>query len=181
MGEFEKDLIDGCRRGEHRAWATLVERVSPLIFATCRSYRIDAQTAEDVAQTVLTALLKSLDNVREPGAIWGWISTSTARECTRVIRQTARSSQVAANAAAEAGAPSIPDVDHLEELARVRAAVTELGGRCRELLELLYLRTQQSDYETIADELKIPIGSIGPTRQRCLSKLLALLEPPPMP
>jgi DNA-directed RNA polymerase specialized sigma24 family protein len=57
----------------------------------------------------------------------------------------------------------------------VRRAVAQLPPRCRELLGVL-ASDDCLDYRSVSCLLRVPIGSIGPTRGRCLQKLRAILE-----
>jgi DNA-directed RNA polymerase specialized sigma24 family protein len=64
----------------------------------------------------------------------------------------------------------------LEQQSQVRAAIECLGEPCRELLTLLFYADPRPAYSEIAQSLTLPEGSIGPTRSRCLEKLMKILE-----
>jgi DNA-directed RNA polymerase specialized sigma24 family protein len=49
--------------------------------------------------------------------------------------------------------------------------LSTLDERCRQLLLALYFETEQPSYAQVADHLKMPVGSIGPTRARCLEHM----------
>jgi hypothetical protein len=51
-----------------------------------------------------------------------------------------------------------------------------IGERCRELLLTLYFQPERSSYAGAAARLGVPIGSIGPTRARCLNCLKQVLS-----
>jgi len=63
----------------------------------------------------------------------------------------------------------------LEEQHRIRTALAGLDPRCQKLLTMLYYETEPPPYSEIAAILGTPEGSIGPTRARCLKKLLKLV------
>jgi RNA polymerase sigma factor (sigma-70 family) len=173
MSDADSELIAACQLRDPRAWATLVDRASPLVFAIARRCGLTDTDAEDVAQAVFTALLGSLESLRDPRAFWGWLATTTRREAVRVSQRRRREA-TGADAESAAAAPGTGD---LEELAAVRRALGDLGGRCRDLLEALFFRSDGADYDAIARALDLPVGSIGPTRRRCLAKLMELLSP----
>ena len=83
-------LVTRARTGDEQAWDALVERYAPLIWSTCRRYRLGDADAGDAAQHVWLPLLNHLDHLRDPAALPGWLSTTARRECSRVRRAAAR-------------------------------------------------------------------------------------------
>jgi RNA polymerase sigma factor (sigma-70 family) len=169
------DLVARARRGDKRAWDALVDRYAPLIWFICRGYRLSREDAEDVAQNVWMYLVENLDKVRTPAAIPGWLTTATRWECARVQRRAAHQPC----AAGHVDASALPDeqaVSAEQELvaAERHDALHEALGRmapgCRRLLELL-IADPPVPYAEISTRLGISVGSIGPTRARCLDKL----------
>src|SRR5262249_30149783 len=79
-------LVARARGGDKRAWDALVERYAPLIWASCRKYRRGRADADDVGQSVWLRLVDHLDQIREPTALPGWLTTTTRRECGRLVR-----------------------------------------------------------------------------------------------
>ena len=78
-------------------------------------------------------------------------------------------------------APRLPDQRSAESSAvehdarhRLWAAVDELPERCRRLLRVVAFENRP-DYARLATDLGMPVGSIGPTRGRCLAKLRVAL------
>jgi RNA polymerase sigma factor (sigma-70 family) len=169
------DLVMRARDGDKHAWDALVERYAALIWSICRSYRLGSSDAEDVAQGVWLALVGQLDNIRDPVAIGGWLATTTRRECCRVLHA-ARQSQAAWQALC---AETVPDEQAqaaeqellaAERQAALREAFAHLGPRDQQLLVIL-AADPPVPYAEISARLGIPVGSIGPTRSRCLDKL----------
>jgi len=169
------DLVARARTGDKQAWDTLVDRYSPLIWSICRSHRLGAADAEDVGQTVWLHLVDQLDRIRDPAALPGWLATATRRECLRVRR--AARGPLAAGYAPDA--ETLPDeqtetAEHellaAERDAALREALQELPP-CGQRLILLLIEDPPVSYAEISARLGIPVGSIGPTRRRCLDKL----------
>ena len=168
-------LVERARNGDKQAWDALIERYAPLVWSICRQHRLDGADTADVGQNVWLKLVEQLDRIRDPAALPGWLATTTRRECWRVLR--------AAHGPEAAGygldAENIPDRQcgmAEDELLRAErnAALREAFGRlpaCSQQLLVLLMADPPVPYAEISDRLGIPIGSIGPTRRRCLEKL----------
>ena len=183
------------RQGDATAWDGLVERFLPLVCAVIARHRFRGADAEDVNQTVWLRLVEHLDDLHEPAALPGWIVTTTSRECRRTMDRARRAtptdpldSPVLDTADDAFGARESADLDadllRLEQQHALREALAELAEDRRELL-LLLLRDPPVPYREISALLRIPVGSIGPTRARALEQLRhtpalqALLEDTP--
>ena len=169
------DLVTRARKGDKQAWDALVERYAPLIWSICRRYRLADADAEDVGQGVWLQLVDQLDKIRDPAALPGWLATTTRRECARVAR-TVRGPHAAGDALY---AETIPDdqaqmaeqqVLVAERHAALREAFAHLPTCDQQLIALL-IQDPPVPYAEISARLRIPVGSIGPTRGRCLDKL----------
>jgi RNA polymerase sigma factor (sigma-70 family) len=146
------------------------------VWSVLRSYRLDDATAADVFQTVWLRLVEQVDRIRDPERLAAWLATTARREALRVLRRGAREAPTEAvpdYAEPFAVAPG-DDLMAAEEHRAVLAAFAQLPESCQTLLRLL-TADPPLDYRTIADLVDRPIGSIGPTRQRCLDRLRALL------
>jgi len=169
------DLVTRARDGDKRAWDALVERYAPLIWSICSRHCLGGADAEDVGQNVWLQLVDQLDNIRDPAALPGWLATTTRRECLRVLR--AIRGPHAARYALDA--EIIPDdqarlADQELIVAEQRAALREAFTRlspCYQQLIAALIQDPPVPYAEISARLGIPIGSIGPTRSRCLNRL----------
>ena len=169
------DLVTRARNGDQQAWDALVERYAPLIWSICRRYRLAGADAEDVGQSVWLQLVDHLGKIRDPAALPGWLATTTRRECLRV-RRAARGPPAAGSCAGRrehpgrAGRTAEQELLRAERHAALREAFTHLPLRCQQLIALL-IEDPPVPYAEISATLGIPVGSIGPTRRRCLDKL----------
>jgi RNA polymerase sigma factor (sigma-70 family) len=169
------DLVMRARNGDQHAWDALVERYAPLIWSICRRYRLGSADAEDVNQSVWLTLVDQLAALREPAALPGWLATTTQRECGRVLRA-ARKPQTgwyvldAEDIADEQAVTAEEELLQAERHAALREAFTYLPPSCQQLIAML-IQDPPVPYAQISAELGIPVGSIGPTRRRCLEKL----------
>jgi RNA polymerase sigma factor (sigma-70 family) len=183
------DLVASARDGDVRAWDALVERYTPLIWSICRKYRLDRADADDVGQSVWLHLVDQLGKIREPAALAGWLATTTRRECGRLVRAARGPHAAAYELDAENMADARSDVAEQEVLAAerhaaLREAYAQLPTDCQRLVAML-TADPPVPYAQISATLAMPIGSIGPTRSRCLDRIrrypaiAALMNPTP--
>lgn len=173
MSDHDLQLIERCVGGDARAWTELVGRFAGLVFAVARRHGLREDQCEDVAQSVFSSLARRIDRLRDPGALPKWLITSATRESWRVDRVARRAARSMVEDTTIA--PSDESLQRLELAHRVRVALDDLGGRCRDLLLALFVETSEPNYQQISERLGIAVGSIGPTRARCIAKLVELL------
>jgi RNA polymerase sigma factor (sigma-70 family) len=189
MEQSDEELLLACRKGDEAAWETLVERFQRLIYAIPRRAGLNEDLAAEVFQEVWTTLLEKLDDINQPDRLQAWLVTTARRKTWRLISREnamAKSYRVGdgddeTEDAELAGLPDhAPLADEvllqLEEQHRVRLALDSLDERCRTLLNLLFYTSEPPPYAEIAAATGTTEGSIGPTRARCLQKLLRALE-----
>ena len=174
------ELLDGCRRGDARAWEALVSRFERLVYAIPRRSGLSDELAADVFQHVFTALFENLGRIEDPQRLTGWLATTARRESWRLSRQAGRQAAAdiddeAAQVGDTAALPGEALID-LERQHAVRTAVARLDTRCARLIRMLFYAEPAPPYAVIAVDLGVPEGSIGPTRARCLRKLREILE-----
>lgn len=168
------DLLSAASQGDQASWNALVERYLPLVYSVARRYRLTDEDAADVSQTLWLRLLENLDSIREPRALPSWIITTTKREALRVLAARQRATPV--DAINGFDTTSLDGPEHDADLLRaerhqaLRDGLAELAPEDRELI-LLFIADPPLSYRQIASRLGIPVGSVGPTRGRCLNKL----------
>lgn len=161
--------------GDQEAWNEIVDRYSPLVWSICRRYELSRQDIDDVGQSIWLLLVENIRGLREPAALPGWIATATRRECLRILRAVRRQDPDGLPAE-DLMPPDLSDTMIEEELfvaqrnIALRAAFAELPQGCHDLLSIL-MTDPPIGYAQISESLKIPVGSIGPTRARCLQRL----------
>jgi len=150
--------------------------LTPLVLSVVRRHRLHGDDAEDVVQTLWLRLVEHLGDLREPQALPGWIVTTTRNECLRLIRGRQHLSPAEFTEQLVAQALESEDVgNELLEAERHQALLGALGqlpDRDRALL-LLLIEDPPPSYQEISRQLGLPVGSIGPTRARALSRLRA--------
>jgi RNA polymerase sigma factor (sigma-70 family) len=182
----DEKLVLACRNGDETAWEALVSRYQRLIYTIPRRAGLDEDQAAEVFQDVFTTLLRKLDQIEQPERLHAWIVTTARRLTWRLItREKSHGKSTGTREDAdEHEAAQVPDdaplpdevLLRLEEQQSVRRAVASLDERCRKLIQMLFYQPAPPAYAEIAAVLGTTEGSIGPTRARCLQKLLRLLE-----
>lgn len=170
-------LIRAARQGDEDALGQIVTELSPLLWQVARAAGLDSRDAEDVLQTVWLRLVTHLDDIHDSAALTGWLVTTAKREAWRVRAVGRRQLPADQELFAElpAGGPGSEEQVIVDEQRRALwAAIGRLSKRCQDLLRILAF-APRPDYTAVAAALGMRVGSIGPTRGRCLAKLRALL------
>jgi RNA polymerase sigma factor (sigma-70 family) len=170
-------LLIAARAGDDDALGQIVTELSPLLWHVARAAGLSRGDAEDVLQTVWLRLLSHLDGIHTSMALTGWLVVTTKREAWRVRaagRKLLPADQdwLSALPDSEPGLAEQVIVD--DQRRALWTALRQLTPRCQELLRTVAF-VPRPDYAAVAAELRIPLGSVGPTRGRCLAKLRALL------
>ncbi|HYB14365.1 MAG TPA: sigma-70 family RNA polymerase sigma factor [Streptosporangiaceae bacterium] len=170
-------LVSATQQGSEDALGEIVTEFSPMLWHIARAAGLSSGDAEDVLQTVWMRLLAHLDGIRTSAALAGWLVTTTKREAWRVRdagRKQLPTDTELFTALADPGPGSDAQVILDDQRRTLWLAIGQLSKRCRELLRIIAF-VPRPDYAAVAAELGMPVGSIGPTRGRCLAKLRALL------
>jgi len=171
-------LVQRAAHGDERAWADLVEQYASLVWAVARGHGLGQADAADVSQTTWLRLAERLDLIREPHRLGAWLATTARRESLRTLRRQERyvSIDQYPECEAEDGTPKL--IDDLVARERDEAlwdAFEALPCNCRVLLRAM-LADPSPSYAELSTMLEMPIGSIGPTRARCLDRLREQFE-----
>ena len=183
----DKELIAACLKGEATAWDALIKRYAALIYSVGLRMGLSESDREDLFQDVCIILMDHLATLRENTRLAGWLVTTTKREAWRLQRRRGvkLATELGEGEWAMEGAENIhapeaqsPEASFiaLEEQQMMREALTRLPDRCRRLLLHLYGTDSPLSYAEIAEQFSLPLGSIGPTRARCLQSLRKLLQ-----
>ena len=169
-------IVAQARAGTNEAWETLIQRFGGLVAAIARRCRLSDADVAEVCQTTWMRLVENLDRIEQPERLGAWLATTSRRESIRISsRHGAFSATEAISLMADDDADPLDAALLREEQVRaIRAAAERLSPRCQRLLGLL-MSDDELPYKAIAEQLSMPIGSIGPTRGRCLEHLSQML------
>lgn len=172
------DVVTSAAQGDQEAWEHLSKRFGQMILAIARNHRLGDADIGEVFQTTWLRLVENIARIEQPDRIGAWLATTARRESLRIIRGKARMAynDLAADQLPDLNIPSVETALLREEgSAIVQQAYAKLPPRCQRLLGLLAMSDLPS-YQDISKLLNMPIGSIGPTRGRCLDHLRRLLH-----
>ena len=169
----DRDLIRACGSGNARAWERLLDKYERLVFSISLNYGLTTDDAADVTQITFTILLQNLNTLPDEICLSSWLATVARRHTWRLLARNRRESvnpdeDLARNEALEG---TLDDRERWELAEWILQGLSMLDERCRQLLLALYFDAERPSYTQIADHLKMPIGSIGPTRARCLEQM----------
>jgi len=172
-------LVRGAAEGDKQAWERLVDQYARLIWSITADFKLIESDAADVAQTTWLRLLEHIDRIEYPDRVGSWLAATARNECLRSLAARKRVVLAHDDDVLTAVVASSPEVDARiladERDQVVRDALSRLPGRWQRLLELL-MADPPASYADISTELDLPVGSIGPTRGRCLARLRVLLQ-----
>jgi RNA polymerase sigma factor (sigma-70 family) len=165
------------RSGDAGAMDELVATMTPVLWHVVRAYGHDRQSAEDVIQATWLGFVRSHQTIKDPQAVASWLITSARRGAAAHARTARRALPVED----ETLHTVLPHADSAEALAvlddqaaRLWSAVASVDERCRKLLRVVAFM-DRPDYQSLSQDLDMPVGSIGPTRARCLAKVRTAL------
>lgn len=171
-------VVHRAAKGDALAWNRLVDQYGRLIWSITREFNLVESDAADVVQTTWMRLLEHIGRLQHPERVGSWLAVTARNECLRHLASRKRVVLVREEVAFDIPAEHEPEVDAAllarESAATVREAMAHLPTRWQRLITLLMADPPVS-YAEISDELGLPVGSIGPTRARCLAKLRVLL------
>lgn len=176
MFDTDEELLRACRQGDARGWRDVLDRYQRLLYSIALNCGLTPEDAADIVQLTLTIFLQKLDDLDESSNLSAWLATVARRHSWRRLAQRRREQLgYQADVAEEIDRVS----DGSDERALVRwellewldQGLNDLDPRCRELLLALYLAPASPSYAEVAAQLGMAVGSVGPTRARCLEKL----------
>ncbi len=172
------DLVRGALAGQHDDWEILVRRHQAYLYRVARSFRLDEATCEDAVQTTWLRLIEHAGSLRDPEYVSAWLVTTLRRHVFSVFRSRGQAPELAGPAIAELPDPGRSpeqEVTAGEQNAQVSAALRRLPSRDQTLLTLL-MDSPVPSYRRLAAQLRMPVGSIGPSRARSLGRLRRELD-----
>jgi RNA polymerase sigma factor (sigma-70 family) len=172
-------LVRRAGDGDQRAWQRLVDQYARLIWSMTRDFKLMESDAADVAQVTWLRLLEHINQLEQPARVGSWLAATARHECLRSLAARKRLVLVPDHSDLDEVAVHGSELDERlladERAQDVRKALSRLPRRWQRLLELL-MADPPASYAEISDQLGLPVGSIGPTRGRCLARLRVLLQ-----
>jgi RNA polymerase sigma factor (sigma-70 family) len=169
-------LVGRIRAGDESAWRELSDQYEPLLRGLARRHGLSAEDAADVVQLTWLRCLEHIDQLADADKLRGWLITICRRECIRLATKQRREIPVSEPDMTRLIDERHPEGDPCAEAARrderdrLSRAITTLPERQRIVLVEVLARDGES-YLSLARRLGVPVGSIGPTWQRAVTRL----------
>jgi RNA polymerase sigma factor (sigma-70 family) len=175
---LDRDLILECRNGDLGAWQRLLDRYERLVFSVPRRYGLSREDAADITQLTFTILFQSMDTLSEDSTLGAWLTTVARRHTWRRLDRKRRE-EAGWYASSSEKLLSVDtgteDIERWELTEWLDYGLSLVGKPCQDLLSALYLDPKQPSYAEVAARLGMAVGSVGPTRIRCLKRLRRVL------
>jgi RNA polymerase sigma factor (sigma-70 family) len=166
-------LLTAARHGDQVAWDELVAEYNNLVWSIARAYRLETADAHDAVQMTWLRLVENLNRINDPERLPGWLATTARRECLQLLRRSGRERPGGEDMLREVPDAAAPVDEALllsERDGALWRAFRLIGERCQRLLRVL-MASPPPSYQQVSAALDMAIGTIGPTRQRCLGQL----------
>lgn len=164
--------------GDEQRMSGLVDLLTPVLWHLARSCGLDHAASEDVVQTAWLRLVEHATAITDPQTVLAWLGTTVRREAWRRRGDDRRTvpASVGLGDLEPPGTPQLPDqaVTENEDLRVLIGHFRALSPRCQQILRVI-CQGGRPDYASLSEAVGIPVGSIGPTRGRCLAALRAAL------
>lgn len=173
------DLLQRFGDGDPAAWNAIVDRFERLVHSVPSRSGLGPHDAADVTQATFAALINQFGAIREPDRLGFWLTTVARRLTWRLLEQRRREAPVGELIEGLSDLDGSRASDHAERIAldaEVYDAMNRLPASCREVITQLFFDRGEPSYAEISLRLDRPLGSIGPTRQRCLDRLRETIE-----
>ena len=118
-----------------------------------------------------------MDKLPEDSKLGGWLTTVARRHTWRLLERNRRQG-IGRHAVLDeniTGGGTEP-IESWELGEWLHQGLSMIGRSCRDLLFALYLDPKQPSYVEVAERLGMAVGSVGPTRIRCLERLRRVLD-----
>jgi RNA polymerase sigma factor (sigma-70 family) len=170
----DAELVERAKRGDHRAWETIVRRYQGIAFRTAYLLSGSAADAEEAAQDGFVKAYRALGRFRRGAPLRPWLLRSVANEARNRRRAAGRRDALAVRAAAQdrpGDAVPSPEAALLssEQRSGLLAAVNRLSDEHRTAIACRYF-LELSEEETAA-ALGVRRGTVKSRLARALTRL----------
>jgi len=162
LEESDKELIEGCQRGDAEAFRAIFEGYKDKVYSIALRYSGDVAVAQDIAQETFLKLYVGVKSFRGEADFGSWLYRLVVNSCLDQKRKTRRLMPLLDEALALLQAPDLSAYDEIvrvELRGHLRTVVAGLSDEQRMLLVLRY--TQSLSYDEIAAILGTSRGTVA--------------------
>jgi len=171
------EFVNALAKRDPTAWRNFVEEYGRIAEAVAARLGFQEADRDDLFQEICLTAMRTIGTLQDPKRLASWVYTIAYRIGIDRLRGRRRELSLAEGDGL-LGGPATNGVQEdalqvlvrLERVAALWDVLAGLDDRCRRLLTALYLSEPRMSYEATAQQEDMPIGSIGPTRARCLEK-----------
>lgn len=171
----DEELLKRCRAGDESAWEEVLDKYKRLVYSIPLNFGLTTDEAADISQQTFISLVENLQRLRPDSHLGAWLAVVARRHALHHLRRRERE-QVGINEDVHDNSQLLAKMStssafDFERLQSINQGLNQIGQPCRDLLIALYFDVRQPSYEEIAERMQIAVGSVGPTRGRCLERL----------
>jgi RNA polymerase sigma-70 factor (ECF subfamily) len=180
----EHRLIEQCRKGQTAAFGELVRRYQDRLFNTVYRLVDSTEDAQDVVQEAFLHAYQSLDRFKGDSQFFTWLYRIAVNSAISLQRKQRSTVRLSVDRGGQGSVPEPHDVsefsqpdqalERADEERRIQSALNRLSAEHRAVLILKDLEDQK--YETMAEILQVPIGTIRSRLHRARLELRGVLE-----
>ena len=179
MNDNDHELLLKCRQGDPQAFADLMQQYERLVFSIPFNYGFSRAEADDITQNTFVIFIENMERLQDDSNLGAWLATIARRQTWRHFRKKQRETSIDTHDEESASMfvveTDFNNLDRQNEVTMLHEALAQINEKCRQLLQALYFDMEQPSYEEIAQTMGMPLGSVGPTRARCLKKLKKIM------
>jgi RNA polymerase sigma factor (sigma-70 family) len=172
------ELGQRAAQGDPEAWQEIMRRYSGLVAAKVRAFRLQDADAREAIETTWLRLAENIHRIQHLERLGGWLATTATRECLHILYRAHRTTPIADTSPDTTTEPPPAPEQHTLDSHTAHTLwqlIATLPPRQRQLLQQLFT-DQPPSYAELAAKMNIPVGSIGPTRNRALRRLRQMLH-----
>jgi RNA polymerase sigma-70 factor (ECF subfamily) len=153
----QRDLIERARRGDHDAFAQLVDGVLARLDGAARLILRDPELARDAVQDALLRAWRDLPGLRDPDRFHAWLHKLTVNACLDLVRRRRRRPIEVELTSIDYPTPRADTAGDLERRELIEDALGQLDPGHRAVVAMHYLLGMP--LREVAAILGIPIGT----------------------
>jgi RNA polymerase sigma-70 factor (ECF subfamily) len=176
-----EQIVHKAQAGDRSAYAELVHRFSPVVYAVAMTRLGNPTEAEEVAQEVFVHSMTKLTQLRDPRCFPGWLRQIAVRlSLGRLARRRAKTdSRAVLEELPDAEINPLDQLIRTEEQRRIRNTIQELNPLDQAMLEAFYLRSRS--LRQMSKDFAAPVGTIKRRLHMARHRLRQRLESLPTP
>ena len=183
MSADDQRLIAACLRGDSQAFGILVRRYQDRLYSTVYRLLDNAEDAQDVVQEAFIHAYQALESFKGDSLFFTWLYRIAVNTAISLKRKRRVALSIDGSRNGEGGIEPLDQseatrpghaLEQAEQERLIQQALNRLSPEHRAVLIMKDMEGQK--YETMAEALQVPIGTIRSRLHRARLELRELLE-----